>query len=509
MSGMVPALEFIGVTKRFGGVAACNGVSFQAAQGSIHGIIGENGAGKSTLMSILCGARRADAGHIRLDGRAVNFASPRGAIARGIGMVHQHFMLIEAMSVLDNIMLGAEGGPLLAKGRAAARAKLAALERDHGPAVDPDAIIADLPVGLRQRVEILKALIRGARILVLDEPTAVLTPNETAELFKLMRRLRDGGACILFITHKLGEALDVCGRVTVMRRGGIVGEFDTAQTSAARLAEAMIGRPVEAAANDRIRAPGAVILRARDVRVSDPSGAARVKGVSLDLREGEILGIAGVSGNGQSELLEALAGMRPIAAGTLAINGAAIDARARNPRAMRALGVMHVPEDRLKHGLVADFPASGSAMLGFHREARYGGALLDRAAIEADCAAKMARWDIRPPAPNLATRGFSGGNQQKLILAREIERDPLILLVGQPTRGVDIGAVEAAHARLLALRAAGKAILLISNELDEILALSDRILVMCGGRITGERSPGGTSARELGLLMAGAADTAA
>ena len=506
---MAPALELRGICKRFGAVEANRDVSISVARGSIHGIVGENGAGKSTLMSILHGEQRADSGEIRVDGRAVSIASPRDAIALGIGMAHQHFMLVEAMSVLDNVMLGAEGGALLARGRAATRAKLATLAREAGLAIDPDATVASLTVGARQRVAILKALIRDARVLVLDEPTAVLTPGETAELFTLMRRLRDAGCGIVFITHKLAEVLDVTDRVTVMRRGAVVAEFETTRTSADELAEAMVGRRIAPPARARAAAPGREILRARDLTIAGDTGALRVHGASLSLREGEIVGLAGVSGNGQSELLEGLAGMRPLVSGAVELDGETLAPRRLTPRALRALGVAHVPEDRLKHGLVADFPAKESAMLGYHREARYGGALLDGNAIESECEGLMERWDVRPRAPDLATRRFSGGNQQKLILGREIERDPRVLLVGQPTRGVDIGAIEQIHARMLALRDAGKAILLVSGELDEILALSDRVLVMCDGRIAGERRPEETNARELGLLMAGAGDRAA
>ena len=506
---MTPALELVGICKRFGAVEANRDVSIAFAAGSIHGIVGENGAGKSTLISILFGERRADRGEIRIDGRAVSLLSPQSAIARGIGVVHQHFMLIEAMSVIDNIMLGAEGGALLARGRAAMRAKLAALARDFGLAVDPDAIIADLPVGLRQRVEILKALTRDARFLVLDEPTAVLTPAEAADLFGLMRRLRDRGATIIFITHKLNEILDVTDSVSVMRRGAIVAQFSTARVSVAELAEAMVGRKVTLEPPRHGRGPGRVLLAADNLRVVDEFGIARVDGVSFEVRAGEILGVAGVSGNGQTELLEALAGMRTPASGAISINGAPIGFRQHTPRAMRARGVMHVPEDRLRNGLIADFPACESAMLGFQHEPCYGATWLDPDAIEADCFEKMQRWDIRPPAPRLQTRSFSGGNQQKLVLAREIERDPDVLLVGQPTRGVDVGAVESIYARLMALRDAGKAVFLVSNELDEILALADRIVVICAGRIVGERRPHETNARELGLMMAGVRERAA
>lgn len=499
------ALELIGVSKSFGPVAANRNISLTVARGSIHAIVGENGAGKSTLLSILSGARRADAGEIRVDGKRVNFVCPRDALDAGIGMVHQHFMLIEAMSVIDNILLGAEGGAWIARGRTAMKARLALLAPDYGMHVDPDARIADLPVGVRQRVEILKALTRDVKILALDEPTAVLTPDEANDLFALMRQLRDGGTSILFITHKLREVMAACDRVSVMRRGEIVAEFDTAETSAEAIAEAMVGRRVKLARRVQ-RKPGGIVLSARDVKIVDPAHGTRLAGASLELRAGEIVGIAGVSGNGQTELLEALAGMRQMQAGSLWLDGVEIAPSQRNPRAMRALGVMHAPEDRARHGLVLDFPARESAMLGFQGDARYGGRFFDTHAIDATCAREMAQWNVQPARPDLVTRAFSGGNQQKIVLARELDRDPRVLLIGQPTRGVDIGAIESIHARLLALRDAGKAILLVSSELDEILALSDRILVMCGGRIVGERRSEETDASELGLMMAGASE---
>ena len=503
---MPPALELLQVSKRFGPVAANRNVSLSIAPGSIHGIVGENGAGKSTLMSILFGERAPDSGEVRVHGGKVEFRSSRDALAAGIGMVHQHFMLIEAMSVLDNVLLGAEGGPLLAPGRAAMRKRLATLALDYGLAIDPEAIIATLPVGLRQRVEILKALTRDARILVLDEPTAVLTPDEAGDLFRLMRRLRDRGVSILFSTHKLREIFAVTDRVSVMRQGEIVGDFETVQTSVERLVEAMVGRRLAVPARRTGRAPGKIVYAARGLRIVDAAGVTRLEDVSLELRAGEIVGVAGVSGNGQSELLEALAGMRPLARGSLVVDDETLAPFEITPVAMRARGIMHAPEDRVRNGLVLEFEARESAMLGFERDTVYGGVLLDAAAVSADCAAKMRAWDVRPADPAHLTRGFSGGNQQKLVLAREVERDPRVLLVGQPTRGVDIGAIESIHARLLALRDQGKAILLVSSELDEILALSDRVLVMCGGRFVGERCPENTTARELGLMMAGVSE---
>ncbi|WP_406856179.1 ABC transporter ATP-binding protein [Alsobacter sp. KACC 23698] len=504
------AIELVGVDKRFGEVHANKAVDLAVRKGSIHGVVGENGAGKSTLMSILYGFYEADAGEIRINGAPTRIRSPGEAIAAGIGMVHQHFMLVEPLSVTDNVMLGAEGGPRLAAGARQVRAKLARLAADYGLALDPDAVVGDLPVGLQQRVEIVKALVRGADVLVLDEPTAVLTPDEADGLFRLLRILADEGKTIILITHKLREIMAVTDRVSVMRRGEMVATLDTAATSPPELAEAMVGRRVLLRVEKAPAAPGAAALVVEGLQVRDARGSLRVDGVSLTVRAGEIVGIAGIAGNGQSELLEALAGMRPIAAGAITLEGAPLGRQDLDPARLRARGLLHVPEDRLRTGLVPSFEACESAMLGFQREACYGaGLLLDRAAIVAHARAEMEDYDVRPRSPTLKTSKFSGGNQQKIVLAREIERGPKVLLVGQPTRGVDIGAIEFIHRRLIALRDAGVAILLVSVELEEIMALADRIVAMCGGRITGERLAGRTNERDLGLLMAGVSDRAA
>jgi len=509
-SQSAPAIELIGIDKRFGDVHANKDVNLRVERGVIHGVVGENGAGKSTLMSILYGFYEADAGEIRINGAPVRIRSSREAISHGIGMVHQHFMLVPPLSVLENVMLGAEGGPLLASGAAAIRARLAHLAKEYALEVDPDAIVGELSVGLQQRVEILKALVRGAEILVLDEPTAVLTPAEADQLFAMLRVLKSQNKTIIFITHKLREIISLTDRVSVMRRGEMVATFETARTSPPELADAMVGRKVILKIEKGPAHPGKVALEARHLVVRDDRGVTRVDDVSFTLREGEIVGIAGVAGNGQSELLEALAGIRPLSSGEILIDGAAPPPAKRNPKGVRALGVGHVPEDRHRVGLVMPFEACESAMLGFQDDPGYGrGVLFDRKAIIADAAAKMDAFDIRPRAPLLKTANFSGGNQQKIVLAREIERNPGIMLVGQPTRGVDIGAIEFIHKRIVALRDAGKAVLLVSVELDEIFALSDRILVLCAGRITGERIPQETNAQDLGLLMAGVSERAA
>ncbi len=515
MHGSPPALELVGIEKRFGPVHANRNVNLAVAAGSIHGIVGENGAGKSTLMSIVYGFYEADGGEIRVGGKPVRIGSPRDSIALGIGMVHQHFMLVDTLSVLENVMLGAEGGALLRKGAGLVRARLEALARDYGLAVDPDAIVGELGVGLRQRVEIVKALLRGAKILILDEPTAVLTPAEADGLFVMLRKLKHEGKTVILITHKLREVMAVTDRVSVMRRGEIVENADTAATSPTALADAMVGRRVSlTVSKERCRA-GPPRLEARNLVVLDQNDIPVVDDVSFCLRAGEIAGLAGVAGNGQSELLEVLAGMRPLASGEILIDGSAVSPEALNPKGMRALGVIHVPEDRHRVGLVTSFEACESAILGIHNDPAFGaGPFLSTRAVIRDLARKMAAYDIRPPAPRLKTANFSGGNQQKIVLAREMEREPKVVLAGQPTRGVDIGAIEFIHRRLVALRDEGKAILVVSVELDEVMALGDVILVMCGGKITGTRRPPEGVAddpafvRDLGLLMAGVEEAA-
>jgi general nucleoside transport system ATP-binding protein len=506
---MTPALELVDIDKRFGSVHANNRVSLQIMPASVHGIVGENGAGKSTLMSIVYGFYEADSGEIRVKGQPVRIRSSQAAIALGIGMVHQHFMLVENMTVLENVILGAEGGAILAKGEDHARAALKELGERYGLAVDPDAVVGELTVGLQQRVEIIKALYRGADILILDEPTAVLTPAEADQLFELTKALKAQGKTVILITHKLREIMHATDRVSVMRRGEMVATLETAKTSMPEIAEAMVGRRVLLRVEKEPVSPGRVMLDVKDLTVTDNLGVTRLDRATFQIRAGEILGIAAVSGNGQSELLEALAGIRK-ASGSIAVDGVAVDMAHPDPRRMRGLKLFHVPEDRHKRGLVLPFEASESGILGHHNDARFlKGLLVDHGAVEADQLAKMRAYDVRPPLPALRSSKFSGGNQQKIVLAREMERAPAVLLVGQPTRGVDIGAIEFIHKRIIAMRDAGAAILLVSVELDEIMSLSDRIIAMCGGRITGERLPGRTNERELGLLMAGVTAEAA
>ncbi len=505
-NGQTPAVELRGIDKRFGTVHANRAVDLTVQRGHIHGLIGENGAGKSTLMSILYGFYTADAGEIRIGGVPVSIAESKDAIEAGIEMVHQHFMLVETMTVLENVILGAEGGALLSRHLPAARDRLKTFSRDYGLDVDPDAIVGDLPVGAQQRVEILKALYRGAEILILDEPTGVLTPQEATDLFRILAALRTQGKTVILVTHKLREIMAITDRVSVMRAGQMVGHRDTSATSPEELGELMIGRKL---ANRLDKAPvriGAVAMDVSGLSVRDAMGVERVKNVSFTLRQGEIVGIAGVSGNGQNELMEALAGMRRFAAGTVRLGEAEITpARPLAPDALRALGMAHVPEDRLRTGLLPSFAARESAILGYHNDPAYGrGPLLDWGVIDRHTATLMQRYEVKPPLPKLRGSLFSGGNQQKLIMAREMERDPKVLMVGQPTRGVDIGGIDFIHRQLVAMRDRGCAVLLVSVELDEILRLSDRILVMFDGRIVGDLLPEAADERQLGLMMAGA-----
>ncbi|MDQ0472404.1 ABC transporter ATP-binding protein [Labrys wisconsinensis] len=505
---MASAIELRKIDKSFGPVHANRAIDLAVERGTIHGIVGENGAGKSTLMSILYGFYEADSGEIFVGGEKKAIRSSQDAIAAGIGMVHQHFMLVDPFTVLENVMLGAEGGALLARGQAKARAELTRLEAAYHLDVDPDAVVGELAVGSQQRVEILKALYRGADILILDEPTGVLTPAEADQLFEILKVLKAQGKTVLLITHKLREIMAVTDRVSVMRRGEMVATLETARTNPAELAELMVGRRVLLRVDKKPAQPGRTVLSVETLTLRDEKGVARVENVSFTVRAGEIVGIAGVAGNGQSEVLEAIAGIRQPSEGRILIDGR--DMAAADPGALRKAGLAHVPEDRLRMGLVKAFAAYESAILGYHDDPALGrGPFLDQGRMIADLAAKMHKYDVRPQDPRLKTANFSGGNAQKIVLAREIERDPELLIVGQPTRGVDIGAIEFIHRQLLAMRDAGKAILLVSVELEEVMALSDRILVMCAGRISGECPAERADEQRLGLLMAGVMEQAA
>ncbi len=497
------AIELSGISKSFGPVQANKDIDLIVKPGSIHGIIGENGAGKSTLMSILYGFYQADSGWIKMKGELTVIPDSETAINLGIGMVHQHFMLVDNFTVLENIILGVEGGNILNDAMDRARKELVRLEQEYGLKVDPDALIQDLPVGLQQRVEILKALYRKADILILDEPTGVLTPAEADHLFRILNQLKDEGKTILLITHKLREIMAITDEVSVMRRGEMVATRQTANTNAQELAELMVGRSVLLHVDKGDSHPGDVKLNVENVTVRDSRGVDMVKNVSMNVRAGEIVGIAGVAGNGQSDLLQAIAGMQQVRSGTITLDGKEIKP---DPALLRERGLAHVPEDRHHEGLVLPFEEKENNVLGYHgREEFTSGPFLQMGAMLEDAKAKIEKYDIRPPNPNLKSANFSGGNQQKIVLAREMEKDPVVLLIGQPTRGVDVGAIEFIHKRIIEMRDAGKAVLLVSVELDEIRSLSDRILVMFDGRIVGERSPD-TSEKELGLLMAGVSD---
>jgi ABC-type uncharacterized transport system ATPase subunit len=502
-AGTSLAIELSKINKHFGAVHANRDIDLAIKRGTVHGIVGENGAGKSTLMSILYGFYTADSGEIRVNGVAHAITDSRHALALGIGMVHQHFMLVDNFTVLENIVLGAEDSAFLKPSLNKARDQLKALARDYGLEVDPDAIIENLSVGQQQRVEILKALYRGAETLILDEPTGVLTPAEADHLFRILEKLRAEGKTIILITHKLREIMAITDEVSVMRQGAMVQTLKTADTSPEQLAELMVGRRVLLRVEKGPANPGKIMLDVQNLIVTDDFKVPRVKNVSFQVRAGEIVGIAGVAGNGQSELLESIAGMRDQLGGQVFVAGKQLSLEGDDGAARaRDAGLAHVPEDRLRMGLVTQFSAWENAILGYQN--KYGPGLgLDIKKARETAEAYVKKFDVRPANLDLKTANFSGGNQQKIVLAREMERDPDVLIVGQPTRGVDIGAIEFIHNQIIKMRDAGKAILLVSVELDEIRSLSDRILVMFDGHIVGEADPATADETELGLLMTG------
>ncbi len=500
-----PAIELKRISKSFGPVHANRDIDLTIARGTIHGIVGENGAGKSTLMAILYGFYTADSGEIFVNGKLENITDSRHALRLGIGMVHQHFMLVDNFSILENVILGAEDDALLATSLAKARKELRRLADEYSLHVDPDAIVQDVSVGQQQRVEILKALYRGAEILILDEPTGVLTPEEADDLFRVLHLLREQGKTIILITHKLREIMAITDNVSVMRQGMMVATMPTRETSPEKLAELMVGRHVLLRVDKGPAHPGKPLLEVRNLVVADDRRVVRVKGVSFAVRAGEIVGIAGIAGNGQSELLESVTGMRDQKSGDVVLNGNVLSLEGDDgAHRARQAGLAHVPEDRQRMGLVVQFDEWENNILGYQESKAYGaGPALDIAAAQAQARERIAKFDIRPSDERLKTANFSGGNQQKIVLARELDRNPDVLVVGQPTRGVDIGAIEFIHNQLIRMRDAGKAILLVSVELDEIRSLSDRILVMFDGQIVGEADPATVTEAELGLMMAG------
>jgi simple sugar transport system ATP-binding protein len=495
-------LEMQGIRKEFPGVVANDDVSFDVRRGEVHALLGENGAGKSTLMNILYGLYRPDAGEIRLNGKPVSFSSARDAIDAGIGMVHQHFMLIPVMTVAENVVLGTEpvrSGVILDE--PAAEKRVADMARTLNFAVDPKALVEDISVGQQQRVEIMKALYRNADLLILDEPTAALTPQEASDLFEILRTLRREGISIIFISHKLNEVLDIADRITVLRRGKTIETVPRKGATEASLARAMVGRDVLLRVEKEPAQPGDVLLTVQDLHVRDDREIEKVRGVSFDVRAGEIVGIAGVDGNGQTELIDALTGLRRIDSGTVTIGGRTLSHA--DARSALDLGIGHIPEDRQRRGLVLEFSIAENIALHDYAKpptARLGW-LFPRRMVER-ARTLIREFDVRGGGPYTRAGGLSGGNQQKLVAAREIDRDPKVLIAAQPTRGLDVGAIEYLDRRLITERDEGRAILLVSLELDEILSLSDRILVMYEGEIVGEHT-GEVSEEAIGLEMLG------
>ncbi|MFN2492391.1 MAG: ABC transporter ATP-binding protein [Pyrinomonadaceae bacterium] len=496
-------LELRNITKRFGAVLANDKVNIVVKPGTIHAIVGENGAGKSTAMRIAYGFYKADDGEILVDGQPREINSPHDAIALGIGMVHQHFMLVDTMTVAENIVLGAEPGSSASLDLAKASLEIRKLSEEFKLAVNPNAVIEHLSVGQQQRVELLKALYRHAGLLILDEPTAVLTPQEVDEFFSILRRMREQAKTVVIITHKLGEVLAISDEVTVMRDGRVVGRLQTKETDAAELARLMVGREVLLRVEKEPPRIAGAELRVRNLSV-ESKGAKAVDSISFEVRKGEILGIAGVEGNGQKELIEALAGLISPSQLTGEIHFEDRNITKEAARLRRELGIAHIPEDRHRRGLLLEFDLSENSILGMHYRppvVALAGVFLDNKAVRRRAVEIIEGFDVRPANPDLAARALSGGNQQKLIIGREFKVPPRVLLVSQPTRGVDIGAIEFIHRKLIALRDSGCAILLVSAELEEVTSLADRLLIIHEGRIVGEVDPKIATIEEIGLLM--------
>jgi simple sugar transport system ATP-binding protein len=494
-------LELKGITKRFGSLVANDRIDLSVSPGQVHALLGENGAGKTTLMNILYGLLQPDEGEILLDGKKAQFTSPKDAIAAGIGMVHQHFMLVPVFTVAENVTLGnEETRPSGLLDRRKARRDVRELSRRYGLEVDPDALVENLPVGIQQRVEIIKALVRDASVLILDEPTAVLTPAETDDLFRIIRQLKDGGTSVVFISHKLKEVQAIADTITVLRRGAVVGDKPPSATED-ELAAMMVGRNVQLKVSKDPARPGDVVLDVEDLTVADETGRVWVNEMSFQVRAGEILGLAGVQGNGQTELCEALLGLRPVSSGHIRLDGH--DLTHSTPRQRLHAGVAYIPEDRQEDGLVGAFSVADNMILdSYDRPPFASGINLDLGAIASNAAERVQEFDVRTQSADTPVGTLSGGNQQKVILARELGREHKVLVASQPTRGLDVGSIEFVHRRIVRQRDHGVAVLIVSSELDEIYALADRIAVMYEGRITGIRPPS-VPVEELGLLMAG------
>jgi simple sugar transport system ATP-binding protein len=497
-----PALEMRGITKRYPGVVANDGIDLEVRPGEIHALLGENGAGKTTLMNILYGLARPDEGEILIDGSPVRIANPTDAIARGINMVHQHFMLVPVLTVAENILLGEEtmAGPIFID-RAEAKRRIVELGKQFGFEIDPDVKVGELSVGWQQRVEILKALYRNAKVLVLDEPTAVLTPQETDEIFAVLRRLAEEGHSIVFISHKLYEVLAIADRITVIRRGRVVGSRIPAETDENDLAALMVGRDVQLVVDRGESHPGDVRLQVEGLKVRDDRGSEVVRGVDFEIRAGEIFGIAGVAGNGQDELVEAIVGLRKPAAGLVRLDGR--DVTNATTRQMTNLGTGYVPADRHRFGLVLSFSVADNLVLtDYYRPPYARGIVRNDEAIEERGARAIAEYDVRTPSPEVMAGTLSGGNQQKLVVARELDGDLRLIVLDQPTRGLDVGSIEFIHRQAIKKRDAGTAVLLVSAELDEVLELSDRVAVMYRGQIVSVVDGRTADRNEVGMLMA-------